>query len=152
MICGQVKEIGLMCRSSSSAALHFHTSMNVQMPLLLRTEIYKNSLLNRVHPQKQLACNNIHLMLNHMIKSLNITIMPALTNNSAGDQQDRWEKHKCKISIMMEGQRRHWPRLPEPRQESQGWGTTCWRNLVQKQEIWIRTTKRYHPSPHSGEE
>ena len=41
----------------------------------------------------------------------------------------------------MEGQRRHWPRLPEPRQESQGWGTTCWRNLVQRQEIWIKTKK-----------
>ena len=87
MICRQIKEIGLMCRSSSSAALHFHTSMNVQMPLLLRTEIYKNSLLNRVHFQKEIACNNIHLMLNHMIKSLNITIMPALTHNNAGEQQ-----------------------------------------------------------------
>ena len=127
MICGQVKEIRLMCRSSSTAALHFHTPMNVQMPLLLRTEIYKNSLLNRVHFQKEIACNNIHLMLNHMIESLNITIMPALTNNNAGEQQHiQCEQiHECKTSIMMEGQRQHWPKLPEPRQESQGWGTTC---------------------------
>ena len=37
----------------------------------------------------------------------------------------------------MEGQLQHWPRLPMPRQENQGWGTTWGRSHAQKQGTWL---------------
>ena len=78
--------------------------------------------------------------------------MPALTQ--------KWTTRVIKnamegqrIKNAMEGQLQHWPRLLEPRQASQGWETTCWRNLQQRQETWIKNIehrketwlKKYHP-------
>ena len=77
--------------------------------------------------------------------SQNANINTQVNNNICA--QKRSEQHQ----IMTEGQLQHWPRLPEPRQGSQGWGTTCWRNLQQRQETWIKKQK-IHPLPCSGED
>ena len=67
--------------------------------------------------------------------------MPALTQ--------KWTTTRV-IKNAMEGQLQHWPRLLEPRKASPDWETTCWRNLQQRQETWIKNIEHrkeawYHP-------
>ena len=76
--------------------------------------------------------------------SVEVTFSTILSNHKMPALTRKWtlthvskntsEQHQ----IMTEGQLPHWPRLLEPRQESQGWGTTCWRNLQQRQETWFK--------------
>ena len=83
-ICGQVKEIRLRCRSSSAAALHFHTSIIVPVPCLLRTEMFRNSLFSTL---KSLQACNSHILSN-IIKSQNASINTQVNSNTCE------QKHK----------------------------------------------------------
>ena len=80
-ICGQVKEIRLRCRSSSAAALHFHTSIIGPIPFLLRTEMFRNSLFSTL---KCLQACNSHI-LNHII---NASIYMQVNNNTCAQRKE----------------------------------------------------------------